>query len=291
MGLQDEIEIFITDQFDKYRLYDDGKNWLDAYEAAQKVNSLDQWAFNEVSKGAIAGAAEMAIPGLGIPLAVAGISYLLYQMAKVGWGIGALQGAMISETEGASDLGNILSLWGKDSSISPAFLALSTGVVTEYISNEDFQNRVFGFIEENSSADDSSSDESTGKLSTDQLILNSIVLLPIVAGMITKTPRSARLVGTVGVSATMSIGTKMARKQLSKQMGKRVGRGIGKRVATTVATRLATRAGSRVVLTWIPVVGAAANGALNLTTLQSMKNSALEYYEKKLTIEDVNNAI
>lgn len=291
MGLQDEIEIFITEQFDKYRLYDDGKHWLDAYEAAQKVNSLDQWVFNEVSKGALAGAAEMAIPGLGIPLAIAGISYLLYQMAKVSWGIAGLKDAVVSETEGASDLGNILSLWGKDSSTSPAFLALSTATVKEFVTNEKFQNGVSGFIEENSSATDTLSEENTGKLSSDQLILNSIVLLPIIAGIVTKSPRSAHMVGTVGLSATMSLSTKMARKQLSKQLGKRVGKGIGKRVTTTVATRLATRAGSRAVLTWIPVVGAVANGALNLTTLQSMKNSALEYYEKKLEVEDVNNFI
>ena len=43
-----------------------------------------------------------------------GVSYLLHKMGYISWGIGALKGAYIVETEAYSDLRNILALWANE---------------------------------------------------------------------------------------------------------------------------------------------------------------------------------
>ena len=85
-----------------------------AVESAMDCESASQWIKQETTKLAIIGGAEMVVPGLHAFTIPTGISYLLHKMGYISWGIGALKGAYVIETEAYSDLRNILALWANE---------------------------------------------------------------------------------------------------------------------------------------------------------------------------------
>ena len=93
-----------------------------AVDAAMSCDSVDQWINQETTKLAVAGGAEMIIPGLHAFTIPAGITYLMHKLAFISWGIGALKGAYIIETESYSDLRNILALWANNTHFNASII-------------------------------------------------------------------------------------------------------------------------------------------------------------------------
>ena len=109
MGLEDTIAEAIVMGMDEL-----AGNPQKAVESAMDCESAAQWIKQETTKLAIIGGAEMMVPGLHAFTIPTGISYLLHKMGFISWGIGALKGAFVVETEAYSDLRNILAVWANE---------------------------------------------------------------------------------------------------------------------------------------------------------------------------------
>ena len=148
MGLEDTIAEAIIMGMDEL-----AGNPRRAVAAAMDCQSAAQWIKQETTKLALIGGAEMVVPGLHAFTIPTGISYLLHKMGYISWGIGALKGAFVIETEAYSDLRNILALWANEGHFDAAViehLALSLDALT-WTLGADGQARMPGLL--GSSAD------------------------------------------------------------------------------------------------------------------------------------------
>ena len=134
MGLEDTIAEAIVMAMDEL-----AGNPQRAVKSALDCESPAQWIRQETTKLAVIGGAEMVVPGLHSFTIPTGVSYLLHKMGYISWGIGALKGAYIVETEAYSDLRNILALWANESSFDAKIiehLAISLDALRWALSEE-----------------------------------------------------------------------------------------------------------------------------------------------------------
>ena len=269
MGLEDTIAEAIIMAMDEL-----AGNPQNAVEAAMDCQSVPQWIQQETTKLALVGGAEMVIPGLHALTIPTGISYLLHKMGYISWGIGALKGAYVIETEAYSDLRNILALWANDTHFNASIiehLAISLEALSWAMTAEG-QKLMPGLLE-------SQSDETT--------LRTFHILQALAENYVAGDERGFLVVesiaGRAAAQAMLADG-----KAYVKPLGGEViltrplGRKISRRLAGRLASRLGTRIPARFIVGFVPLAGAIANAFLNAQTLQSMAEAAEKYYDRRL---------
>ena len=269
MGLADTIAEAIIMAMDEL-----AGNPQNAVEAAMDCQSVPQWIQQETTKLALVGGAEMVIPGLHALTIPTGISYLLHKMGYISWGIGALKGAYVIETEAYSDLRNILALWANDTHFNASIiehLAISLEALSWAMTAEG-QKLMPGLLE-------SQSDETT--------LRTFHILQALAENYVAGDERGFLVVesiaGRAAAQAMLADG-----KAYVKPLGGEViltrplGRKISRRLAGRLASRLGTRIPARFIVGFVPLAGAIANAFLNAQTLQSMAEAAEKYYDRRL---------
>jgi len=278
MGLEDTLAEAIIMAMDE--LAGDPQK---AVEAARDCQSVTQWINQETTKRALAGGAEMVIPGLHALTIPSGVSYLLHKMGSISWGIGALKGAYIIETESYSDLRNILALWANDSHFDASIiehLAISVEALSWAMTAEG-QKMMPKLLA-------APSDPTTQR---------SFQLLQALAeNYVAGDERGFLVVESIaGREAAQEM--LMRGKANVRQLGGEViltrplGRKISRRLAGRLASRLGTRIPVRFIVGFVPLAGAVVNAFLNAQTLQSMAETAEKYYDRRLQREHLEAAV
>jgi len=278
MGLEDTLAEAIIMAMDE--LAGDPQK---AVEAARDCQSVTQWINQETTKLALAGGAEMVIPGLHALTIPSGVSYLLHKMGSISWGIGALKEAYIIETESYSDLRNILALWANDSHFDASIiehLAISVEALNWAMTAEG-QKMMPKLLA-------APSDPTTRR---------SFQLLQALAeNYVAGDERGFLVVESIaGREAAQEM--LMRGKANVRQLGGEViltrplGRKISRRLAGRLASRLGTRIPVRFIVGFVPLAGAVVNAFLNAQTLQSMAETAEKYYDRRLQREHLEAAV
>ena len=272
MGLEDTIAEAIIMAMDE--LAGSPQN---AVEAAMDCQSAAQWISQETTKLALIGGAEMVIPGLHALTIPTGISYLLHKMGYIGWGIGALKGAYVIETESYSDLRNILALWANDTHFNASIiehLAISVEALSWAMTAQG-QRIIPGLLESQN----------------DETALRTFHILQALAeNYVAGDERGFLVVESIAGRQTaqeMLAQGKANVKPLGNEviLTRPLGRKISRRLAGKLASRLGTRIPARFIVGFVPLAGAIVNAFLNAQTLQSMAEAAEKYYDRRLRRE------
>jgi hypothetical protein len=244
-------------------------------DAAMDCESVGQWITQETTKLALAGGAEMIIPGLHAFTIPTGISYLLHKLAYISWGIGALKGAYIIETESHSDLRNILALWANNTHFNASIiehLAISVDALQWALSDEGQKNM-----------------PKLLQSQTDETTLRTYrILQELAENYVAGDERGYLVVESIaGVATAQDMLTtgKINVKPLDDNaviFTRPLGRKISTRLAGKLASQLGTRIPARVIVGFVPLAGAVVNAFMNAQTLQSMAESAEKYYDRRL---------
>lgn len=276
MGLQQQIAEAIMIAIDEL-----GGDPQGAIDAALRHRTIHDWLSQETTKIALAGGAEMLIPGIQGLTIPAGITYLLHKMAHISWGIGALQGAYIVETVDYSDLRNILALWANASYYNAQILefrALSVNAF-DYALTDEGSEIIVQRLQAATAQDD-------------QVMVNTLRVLRNLAGSLAHDERAATmfraLMGVEHTNQALVLARRRAA-ELPEPMRERqeINARISTRLAGRLAAQISTRVPARFVMGFIPVAGAVFNAIFNAQTLRSMANTAVKYYEKGLTREEL----
>ncbi|MGB1286067.1 MAG: hypothetical protein ACPG7F_06000 [Aggregatilineales bacterium] len=308
------INNVIIPALNSYRM---SSNFQSSINDALDCGNVDTWISQEQVRVGTSGAIEMLIPGsallTGGATMVAGITYLFHHLARISWGCGALMDAIPNEDEELSDILNILTVWSVGTYSRMKELesrAIDIGVVTYFATEEGKKH----------------GDELIHKATVDGNVqLKNTLLLAkkysgslenIASASVRKLTTSAAargVVSRVGVNYLASetskkMATNLGNKTISKPIGKGVsktvsksasrstgravsksaGRVVGKAVGRRLAVRLAGSIGSRFVINFIPLAGAAINAYLNVNTLNSMKDISIEYYGDRLMRDELD---
>jgi len=269
MNLEEQIANAIMTAFD-----DLGGNPLDAVQAARQRVTVESWIQQETAKIALAGGAEMIIPGLHTLTIPAGITFLLHTMAKISWGVGALKGALIVETPHYSDLRNILTLWAEGGLYNASILdyqAIAVDALTYAVTAEGaelIQAQLAG------------AGQPDGDIST-----RTLTTLGQIASTYAGDERMFELVKAVaGHGAARTAQESASQRPVQSASVREAEFTPSRRISARLATRLAARIGMRLPAKWlvgfVPLAGAVVNGFLNAQTLRSMSDAAVRYYER-----------
>lgn len=278
MGLEDTIAEAIIMALDEL-----GGNPQVAVDAAMECDSIGQWLNQETAKLAIAGGAEMIIPGLHAFTIPTGVTYLLHKLAYISWGVGALKGAYIIETEGYSDLRNILALWANNTHFNASIiehLAISIDAL-EWTLSKEGQKAMPKLLTSN--VDDTT-------------IRTYRILQDLAENFVAGDERGYLVVQSVAGEAKAQEMLALGKKHVIHLDDDEVilTRPLGRKVSTRLAGKLASRLGSRVparfIVGFVPVAGAFINAFLNAQTLQSMAESAEKYYDRSLRTSHLTDA-
>jgi hypothetical protein len=274
MGLQDQIAEAIVMTFDEL-----GGDPNAAVKAALRQPTVMDWVQQETAKIAVAGGAELIIPGVQLLTIPAGISYLMHKMAYISWGIGALQGAYIVETPRHSDLRNILTLWANGNYFNAHLLDHLPISAEAFAStqNEAGYNTLQTAL--------GNADEA------DEVLHKTLSMLDEIGASWVGDERSVQMVSDL-------LGQKRAR-QLMNEMQERVAphqsgslppvnTRISSKLAAKLAARISARVPARMVMGFIPFAGAILNAVFNANTLRSMADVAQKYYDHALTMETID---
>ena len=269
MGLEDTIAEAIVMAMDEL-----AGNPQRAVKSALDCDSPAQWIKQETTKLAVIGGAEMVAPGLHAFTIPTGVSYLLHKMGAISWGIGALKGAYIVETEAYSDLRNILALWANESDFNAAIiehLAISLEALLWALSEEG-QAAMPDLLE-------ASADETT--------LRSYHILQKLAENFVAGDERG------YGIAQAM-LGADEAARLLAAaaenvnhlncevMLTRPLGRKISRRLAYKLASRISARVPAKMIVGFIPVAGAIVNALLNVQTIQSMAEAAEKYYDRRL---------
>jgi len=276
MGLQEQIAEAIIVAFDEL-----GGDPQTAVESALRHNTVDAWVQQETTKIAVAGGAEMIIPGSQLLTIPAGISYLMHKMAHISWGIGALKGAYIVETSQYSDLRNILTLWANASYFNAHLLdhlAIKVDAVTYTLGGEGYETLNTQLLDENP---------------TDAVYQRTLTVLHDIGDQFAADERSQHLVKSIGAYDSVGELVEATQERHAETLtyeNTEMGSRISARLAGRLAARISARVPARMVMGFIPIAGAVLNAALNAQTLRGMADTAEKYYDNALTAEDLKNA-
>lgn len=275
MGLQEQIAEAIVIAFDEL-----GGDPQDAVNAALKQKSVDAWLQQESTMTALAGGAEMLIPGLHALTIPAGISYLLRQMARISWGIGALKGAYVVETSQHSDLRNILTLWANSSYFNAHILHhFAIGIdAFEYALTDD------------------------GYKTLQTALKNADVMNPVNKTLIVLDElvigfggdeRAQRIVQSIAKRDDLEDWVLSAKDKATDEeavwMKRPMNRRISTKLALNLSTRISARVPARLIMGFVPLAGPIVNAFFNANTLNSMADSAIKYYDNALSAESLRD--
>lgn len=276
MGLEEQIAEAIISAFDEL-----GGDPQNAVSAARNHATIESWMQQETAMVAVAGGAEMIIPGLHALTIPAGISFLMHKMAYICRGIGTLSGAFIVETANYSDIRNILTLWGNSSYYNMHLLdfkAISLDVLEYALSDEGY-----GVLTEaigNAQAQD-----------VDAVTVNTMVILKSIVDEFAGDERSLKQLRTITDVDTAEELIAAAQNRVSTQTPTPLHKPLSRRLSTGLALRLATNLSARLpaklVMGFIPVAGALVNAFFNAQTLMQVADIARKYYANSFTREDL----
>ena len=278
MGLEDTIAEAIVMAMDEL-----AGNPQKAVSSAMECKSVTQWINQETTKLAIVGGAEMVVPGLHAFTIPTGVSYLLHKMGYISWGIGALKGAYVIETEAYSDLRNILALWANETHFDASIiehLAISVDSLVWALSAKG-QTAMPALLE-------SSDDRTT--------LRTYHILQRLAENYVAGDERGFMMVEALGGSEfaqELLEGGKTNVKHLDSEvmLTRPLGRKVSWRLASKLASRLGTRIPARLIVGFVPLAGAVANAFLNIQTMQSMAEAAEKYYDRQLRREHLGTAL
>ena len=278
MGLEDTIAEAIVMGMDEL-----AGNPQRAVSAAVECQSAAQWIKQETTKLALVGGAEMVVPGLHAFTIPTGVSYLLHKMGYISWGIGALKGAYVIETEAYSDLRNILALWANEGDFDASLLehlAVSLEAL-EWALTAEGQAAMPALL----------------KASTDETTLRSYHIMQklaenLVAGDERGYAMLEAMKGEQGAAALLAAGqANVAHLKSEVMLTRPLGRKVSWRLASKLASRIGSRVPARMIVGFLPVAGAVANAFLNVQTIRSMADTAEKYYDRRLRREHVEAAL
>ncbi|MCY3914470.1 MAG: hypothetical protein OXG49_00525 [Chloroflexi bacterium] len=278
MGLEDTIAEAIVMAMDEL-----AGNPQRAVKSALDCDSPAQWIKQERTKLAVIGGVEMVVPGLHAFTIPTGVSYLLHKMGYISWGIGALKGAYIIETEAYSDLRNILALWANESDFNANIiehLAISFDALRWALSAEG-QAAMPDLLEE----------------SVDETTLRTYHILQklaenLVAGDERGQSIAGAMLGAEEAALLLDAGKAHVKHLNCEVMLTRpLGRKISRRLAYKLASRISARVPAKMIVGFIPVAGAIVNALLNVQTIQSMAEAAEKYYDRRLRRAHLETAI
>ena len=278
MGLEDTIAEAIVMGMDEL-----AGNPLRAVSAALDCQSEAQWIKQETTKLALVGGAEMVVPGLHAFTIPSGVSYLLHKMGAISWGIGALKGAYVIETEAYSDLRNVLALWANEGDFDASLLehlAISLEAL-EWALSAEGQAAMPALL----------------KASTDATTLRTYHILQKLAenlaadeergGAVLKAMRGEEAAAGIIARGKEHIEHRHTEVMLTRPLGRKISR----RLAYKLASRIGTRIPARMIVGFLPVAGAVANAFLNMQTIGSMAESAEKYYDRRLRLAHLEAAL
>lgn len=278
MGLEDTIAEAIVMALDEL-----AGNPHKAVASAMECDSAAQWIKQETTKLALAGGAEMAIPGLHAFTIPTGVSYLLGKMGYICWGIGALKGAYVVETEAYSDLRNILALWANNTHFDASIvehLAISSACFS-WATSAAGQAAMPRLLE-------SPTDETT--LRTYHILQRLVE--NYVAGDERGLLMMEAIAGKARARELLQSGAANLRRLNNEVMLTRpLGRKVSWRLASKLASRLGARVPARMIVGFVPLAGAVLNAFLNAQTMQSMAAAAEKYYDRQLRLEHLDEAL
>lgn len=277
MTLEEQIANAIMTAFD-----DLGGDPLQAVKLAKEQVTVEGWVQQETAKIALAGGAEMIIPGLHSLTIPAGITYLLHKMATISWGIAALNNALVVETSEYSDLRNILTLWAEGSYYNATILdyqAIPIDTLAYAVTEEGYQKLT--------------SDVSTIESAQNDVTIRSKQTLLSIVNAYAGDERSFKMVEAIAGYATARQIQQAAEVRGIQSASDREGnftpsRRISARLATRLAARIGMRIPAKMVVGWIPLAGAVVNAFLNAQTLRGMSEAAIRYYERPFKREHLN---
>ena len=268
MGLQEQIAEAIIIAFDEL-----GGDPQRAVESALRQPSIEDWVKQETAKIAIAGGAEMIIPGIHGLTIPAGISYLIHKMASISWGIGAMKGAYIVETERYSDLRNILTLWANAGYYNTRLLtheAISLDAFEAAVSSAGYHS-LLGHLQQ-------------AEASTQR---RNLVALADLAVEFRSDERSQRLYGSIAGKASLDDLMQhaiTAARPIADEDRQALNRRISTRLAGRLAAQISARVPARLIVGFIPIAGAVVNAFFNVQTLRSMSDIAQRYYDHQIHV-------
>ena len=278
MGLEDTIAEAIVMGMDEL-----AGNPQRAVSSAVDCHSAAQWIKQETTKLAFVGGAEMVVPGLHAFTIPTGVSYLLHKMGYISWGIGALKGAYVIETEAYSDLRNILALWANEGDFDASLLehlAISLEAL-EWALSADGQAAMPALL----------------TASTDTTTLRTYHILQKLAENLAAGDERGYAVieamrGKEAAADLIASGKDLVRHHNTEVMLTRpLGRKVSRRLASKLASRIGARIPARMIVGFLPVAGAVANAFLNVQTIRSMADSAEKYYDRRLRREHLEAAL
>lgn len=278
MGLEDTIAEAIVMAMDEL-----AGNPQRAVVKAMDCESPAQWIKQETTKLAVIGGAEMVVPGLHAFTIPTGVSYLLHKMGYISWGIGALKGAYIVETEAYSDLRNILALWANESDFNAKIiehLAISLDALRWALSAEG-QAAMPDLL----------------AAPVDETSLRSYhILQKLAEHFVSGDERGNAIVeamlGADEAARALAAGMEnVVHLNCEVMLTRPLGRKISRRLAYKLASRISARVPAKMIVGFIPVAGAIANAVLNVQTIQSMAQAAEKYYDRRLRRAHLEAAI
>ncbi len=268
MGLQEQIAEAIILAFDEL-----GGDPQHAVTAALHHPSVESWVQQETAKIAVAGGAEMAIPGLHALTIPAGISYLMHKMAHISWGIGALKGVYVVETSQFSDLRNILALWANASYFNAHIidhLAISMDAF-EYALTPEGADALHDMLQKH--------------LDQQNIVMETLRVLETLAHDFSGDERAQTLVRAISGqdrAQELILSASARQPQPINLFEKPMSRRISTRLALRLAARISARVPARMVMGFIPLAGAVVNAFFNAQTLSQMADTAQKYYDNPL---------
>ncbi len=269
MGLEDTIAEAIVMALDEL-----AGNPKRAVASALECESASQWIKQETTKLALVGGAEMVVPGLHAFTIPSGVSYLLHKLGYISWGIGALKGAYIVETEAYSDLRNILALWANEGEFDASLiehLAISLDTLLWALSAEG-QAAMPTLLDAPVDATTRRTYHILQRLA-ENLVAGDERGLAVVEAML-GADAAAQLIR----SAEETVNHLNCEVMLTRPLGRK----ISWRLASKLASRIGTRIPAKMIVGFLPVAGAVANAFLNVQTIKSMTPVAEKYYDRRL---------
>lgn len=269
MSLQEQIAEAIIIAFDEL-----GGDPQDAINAALRHDTVDSWLQQETAITAFAGGAEMAVPGLHALTIPAGISYLIRQMARISWGIGALKDNYIVETPQHSDLRNILTLWANSSYFNAHILEhLAVSVdAFEYVLTDEGYERLQTLLTH------------AEKLNPVTKTLTALDNLLVAFGADERSQYMMQsLTGKTSVEELVLSAKDRTPFENAEWMRQPMNDRISTKLALNLSTRISARVPARLIMGFVPIAGAVVNAFFNASTLQSMADSAIKYYDNPMT--------
>ncbi|MCY3780734.1 MAG: hypothetical protein OXG78_10530 [Chloroflexi bacterium] len=278
MGLEDTLAEAIVMGMDEL-----AGNPQRAVAAAVDCRSAAQWIKQETTKLAFIGGAEMVVPGLHAFTIPTGVSYLLHKMGYISWGIGALKGAYVIETEAYSDLRNVLALWANEGDFDASLLehlAISLEAL-EWALSAEGQAAMPALL---TAPTDATTLRTYHIL---QKLAENLVAGDERGGAVLESMRGKESAAEILASGKEHVEHRNIEVMLTRPLGRKISR----RLAYKLASRIGTRIPARMIVGFLPVAGAVANAFLNVQTIRSMADSAEKYYDRRLRLEHLEEAI